>query len=59
MLGVLEGWTGMTPERLQKYLMFLRKIDVLEWRQIKQSHGMWTLTDRVYDLYLRVMGGVK
>ena len=52
----LEVWTGMTAERLQKYLMFLRKIDVLEWREVRQSNGAWVLTDRVYELYLRVIG---
>ena len=53
----LEMWSGMTPERMQKYLMFLRKIGVLEWRGAAQSHGAWILTERVYDLYLRVMRG--
>lgn len=50
----LEMWTGMGAERMKKYLNFLRKIDVLQWREIRQSHGAWMLTDRVYDLYLRV-----
>ena len=56
MLGILETWTGMPVERLQKYLKFLRKIDVLEWREVRQSNGVWVLTERVYSLYLRVMG---
>ncbi len=54
MLGV---WTGMPKERLENYLMFLRKIGVLELKHVPQSNGMWLLTDRSYDLYLRVMGG--
>lgn len=52
----LEGWTGMASDRLGKYLSFLRNIDVIEWREIRQSLGGWFLTERVYDLYLRVMG---
>lgn len=55
MTRTLEMWTGMSPERMAKYLGFLRKIGVLEWREIRQSFGAWFLTDRVYNLYLRVM----
>lgn len=55
--GTLEMWTGMTKERLANYLGFLRKVGVLEWREQRQSNGSWLLTGRVYDLYLRVMGG--
>lgn len=50
----LEMWTGMSTERLLKYVTFLCKIDVLEWREARPSHGAWVLTKRVYDLYLRV-----
>ena len=57
MEGTLATWTGMTPDRLLNYLMFLRKIDVLELRKAPQSNGSWMLTERVYDLYLRVMRG--
>ena len=57
MPGILESWTGMTPDRLTKYLLFLRKIDVLEMRQLKNIGNAWLLTERVYDLYLRVMKG--
>jgi len=53
----LETWTGMSPDRLMTYLTFLCKIDVLQWRGASQSNGAWLLTDRVYDLYLRVMRG--
>ncbi len=55
-LGILETWSGMPQERLLNYLAFLRKIGVLEYQQMKQTSGMWRLTDRVYDLYLRCMG---
>lgn len=53
----LETWTGMSPDRMDRYLKFLRKIDVLDWKEVKQSAGAWALTERVYQLYLRVMGG--
>lgn len=56
MEGVMTSWTNMTPERLVKYLMFMRKIGILDWRTVSQSHSAWFLTDRVYDLFLRVMG---
>ena len=52
---ILEGWTGMSKERLEKYMCFLRKIDVVRWNGEKQGRGAWQLTDRVYSLYLRVM----
>lgn len=52
----LAMWSGMTPERLHNYLMFLRKIDVLDHKKVNQTNGLWTLTDRVFELYLRVMG---
>jgi hypothetical protein len=53
----LAVWCGMTPDRLQNYLMFLRKVDVLEFKVIRQTHGSWVLTQRVYELFLKVMGG--
>jgi len=55
MIRTLEMWTGMSNERLQRYLAFLRKIDVLKWEQVRQTDGTWLLTDRVYSLYLRVI----
>lgn len=55
MLGILGTWTGMTPERLERYLAFLRKIDVLHLQESGQSRGAWRLTERAYSLYLRVM----
>lgn len=57
MEATLATWTGMPQERLVNYLMFLRKIGVLELRKAPQSNGSWLLTDRVYNLYLRVMKG--
>ncbi len=51
----LESWTGMPTDRLQKYLTFLRRIDVLELREARQF-TTWVLTERVYHLYLRIMG---
>lgn len=59
MVRILTLWTGMTAERTLNYLMFLRKpeIGVLEWREVSQSDGAWVLTERVYELYLRVMRG--
>lgn len=54
----LRGWTGMSEERLSKYLGFLRKIDVLELREVRQMGSAWVLTNRVYDLYRRINKGV-
>lgn len=54
---VFEVWLGMTEDRINNYLLFLRKIDVLVMLQL--AHGMqtWALTDRIHNLYLRVMNG--
>ena len=53
--GTLEGWLQMPVERMKKYLAFLRAMDVLSLRMIRRDNGAWTLTDRVFELYLRVM----
>lgn len=53
----LQTWTMMSSDRLQRYLTFLRNIDVLQWKQCKHTGGAWVLTDRVYNLYLRIMRG--
>jgi ribosomal protein L37AE/L43A len=53
---ILATWSGMTTERLNSYLMFLRKIDVVNFNTVRQTSGSWSLTERVYDLYLKVMG---
>ena len=52
---VLQTWTGMSEERLLNYLTFLRKIDVLEFRESRFHAGAWLLTERVVDLYTRVL----
>jgi hypothetical protein len=57
MTDVLVEWTKMNRERLEKYLTFLQKVGVLEFHSRSQTRGLWTLTDRVYQLYLRVMRG--
>ena len=57
MIDVLAMWSGMSPERLQNYLMFLRDIGVLDWREVRQSNGgSWMLTERTRELYTRVVG---
>ncbi len=55
MTETLAVWCGMTPQRMQDYLLFLRKIDVLKLRGDGRS---WCLVDRVYDLYRKVIGGM-
>lgn len=52
----LAVWAQMTPERMSNYLLFLRKIDVLVWREQRQTNGYWMLTPRVHELYTRIMG---
>ncbi len=54
----LAVWAQMTPDRMHNYLMFLRKINVLVWREQRQTNGYWMLTPRVHELYTRVMGGL-
>jgi hypothetical protein len=56
MEGVLEQWTGMSAERLMNYLMFLKGIDVMKCIRVQSRPTSWVLTDRVYELYNRVMG---
>jgi hypothetical protein len=55
----LRGWCHLTQERMEHYLMFLRKIDVLELHRPKTGGTKWRLTDRVYNLYLGLMGELK
>ncbi len=53
---VLEMWLSMTEERTLAYMLFLRKIDVVELIKSRFGGlGAWVLTERVYDLYLRIM----
>lgn len=53
---VLSQWLNMPLDRLENYLTFLRRIDVLQMRT-KHGSNMWLLTDRMYDLFLRIMKG--
>lgn len=53
--GALAMWTCMTAERLANYMGFLRKIGIVDLRQ-SQGNTSWVLTERVHDLYLRVIG---
>ena len=53
---ILATWSCMSNDRLYNYLMFLREIGVVQWREMKQSNGLWLLTDRTYDLYWRITG---
>lgn len=51
----LAVWLSMTPERTEKYLCFMRNIGVLQLGSTEQTGGLWSLTDRSYDLFLRIM----
>lgn len=53
-VGILSLWTGLSEERLETYLNFLRKIGVAVLKKAPQSQGYWMLTERVYNLYLKV-----
>jgi hypothetical protein len=55
----LAMWLNMTTDRTQKYLMFMRKIGVLDWHQRLGTAGTWAMTERVCELYSRIMGGVN
>lgn len=50
----LSLWTKMSQERMLAYLQFLEGVDVVKHVTV---HGrtQWILTDRMYDLYRRVM----
>lgn len=50
----LAAWCCMSKDRMERYLMFLRKIDVLLLNPKPQTNGLWMLTDRVYNLYMRI-----
>lgn len=51
----LQSWCDMSADRLARYLAFMRNLGIIEWRHVRPSIGGWFLTDRIYDLYLRVM----
>lgn len=55
--GELGGWLSMPPERLQKYLSFLKNLGVLKMNSHKQMGNSWMLTERVYEIYQRIMRG--
>lgn len=57
MLGEMIDWSGMTKEKLERYLHFLRNIDVLTYDNVPGTHGFYRLTDRVFDLYNTI--GIK
>lgn len=54
---VLGPWLGMGKERVEKYLAFMAKMGILEIHQISPSLQGWIMTDRMLELYLRVMKG--
>ncbi len=55
---VLEKWCNMDSARMENYLMFLRKIGVVDL--IRGKGGVtWVLTDRTHHLYLGLMGELK
>lgn len=56
---VLTTWCGMKEDKTEDYLMFLRKIGVLELRRPTNAGPMWLLTPRTYELYMRIMGRGK
>ncbi len=50
------SWCDVKADVMIDYLLFLRKIGVLEMRKTEFQGTKWMLTDRVHELYLRVMG---
>ena len=52
---MLSSWCNLTPERMTEYLIFLRKIGMIELRGGK-SGDYWILRDRMYNLYKRIIG---
>lgn len=51
----LQLWMNITQERVENYLLFLRKIGVLKYRRTSAG-DMWMLTDDLYELYTQVIG---
>ncbi len=47
-------WSNMKQDVMVDYLLFLRKIGVLEMNNSSHYGTMWRLTDRVYDLHNRI-----
>lgn len=52
----LVGWCNMPADRMLNYLLFLKNIDVLRFENAPGTGTSWFLTDRVYKLFLRVIG---
>ncbi len=53
----LATWCNMPDERIENYLMFLRKIGVLQLRRPSHGGPTWLMTDRLHELYEKVIGG--
>lgn len=51
----LALWCNMSLSNMYSYLTFLRKIGVVKYDRYAHAGVSWTLTDRVYELYLNVM----
>lgn len=48
-------WCGFTADKASNYLLFLKKIGVARCEFLPQGGNVWTLSERVYKLYLKVM----
>ncbi len=58
--GVLRTWTGMSPERLTNYLLFMRRAGLLALQRDRRTGAdAWVLTESVRDLYRRVWSDVE
>lgn len=55
MPGQLMDWCKMSKDKFNNYTSFLQHIDVLQWKQQEFGRSAWVLTDRVHDLYQRIM----
>lgn len=55
----LTSWCNVKTEHMEDYLLFLRKIGVLQTRRSERFGTMWMLTDRVHELYQRLMGDLE
>lgn len=54
--GVIARWMGLNEkEKVLPYLIFLLKIDVLQHIPLRNSAGLWKLTNRVDQLYTAIM----
>lgn len=55
----ITNWCNMKTEYMEAYLLFLRKIGVLQMRHSERFGTMWMLSDRTYGLYQRIMGDLE